>query len=154
MALLKEENLKNIRNEGGALCGAKRPCRMVEYKKYALTVTPNKRDRVYYADDIMEKIDVIRSNHKVIDVQILSYEIKKTGVLHAHCSLVVKNKGFYRYPKFPGWQVYIKPVTCEKGWIRYCRKHAHNRASQNEILIQHHARNNFIFLDTTSSEDE
>lgn len=145
---------KNQRGSGSdSDIGSLRPFSTLD-SEYALTVTPNKRDRVYMKEDIDKKVKMLkRNNDRILSIDILSYEIKKCGTLHAHCLVLIKGKKYFKYPEYKGWQFYFKPLTNKEGWLNYCKKHAYCEAVQNQILYEHMSRNMCMFDDSTESCD-
>lgn len=112
---------------------------------YCLTITPNKRDKVYYKKDL----EAIQRTLEQKDGLILSnivYEMKKNNILHAHC-VAQSPERLYPYPKRKGYQLYFDPQPSSK-WYSYLQKESQCPVSQQQVIDLHYYKHNYGFIDT------
>lgn len=111
--------------------------------KFALTINPNKTDRVYYARDfgpIIKKLE-----EAGIKVDRLKWEVKsKTKVLHWH-GLAEASYVDYKGVQTEGWQCYFKKINNLVGWLAYCTKDIMQDHPDN-VLNEHWYINNYGFI--------
>lgn len=117
----------------------------------AITINPNKRDRVYYKDDLDGVVEAL-INHYHWGLFNAAYELKSDGkTLHLHCTAICKRipmfKRVQKYMKdnFPGFQLFIKKVYSDN-WHKYVVKQGKTQYEQQETLITHHYRHNYMFI--------
>jgi len=75
-----------------------------------------------------------------------TYEVDKSGVLHYHfllaCESQIRNIKNVRY-----WHQYLEKVRGFGSYISYITKNARNQDEQDQILLNHYAANNNMFMD-------
>lgn len=115
----------------------------IEYThKYCLTVTPNRRDKVYYALDIDNVINELISEYGFI-ITHKSFEMKKNKILHCHLAIASPVR-LYPYPTKKGWQLYFERNPTEK-WYNYLKKESQCPISQSMVLALHYFHHNYGF---------
>ncbi len=129
---------------------------------YALTVVPNKKDKVYDETDISRSLSDLMYHFKKFSLsEFGSYEIKKSSnILHWHGMLLsptlVYKKLFNKYIKnsLPGWSINIKELLTEfdyRRWKKYILKERRWK-SQLCILTEHKCLNYNLFTDDNATD--
>lgn len=118
----------------------------MDFKKvnYAVTITPNKKDRVYYQEDIDL---VVAQLLKVDHISILfkpAYEMKKDRTLHAHLAIIGPVGLRYTSLQHKGFQVYVKPMYNGNRWLNYLSKCQKCPQEQEELLLSHFYHHNYM----------
>lgn len=117
----------------------------------AITINPNRRDRVYYKEDLDRVVESLVDQYHwgLFNV---AYELKSDGkTLHLHCTVICKRIPLFKRVQkfirdhFSGFQLYIKKVFSDN-WHRYVVKQGKNKYQQQETLNTHHYRNNYMFI--------
>lgn len=122
----------NRRMPRAKLVGAKRPFKYNGEYLYAVTVTPNKRDRDYSRKDIIQNLKKLGGNKIINKVIRYAFEHKKDNTLHVH-GIVTTRAPFKYTPRCKGWQWYLKAIPTMDDmyqWERYCYKNSEAEATE------------------------
>jgi len=116
----------------------------ITLQNYAITITPNLRDRVYYAEDFIPLLDNLKKYG--IEVLVSKFEMKKNKILHLHIAAIGPTGLYFIRLQKAGWQVFIKVMTDESGWLDYITKTSVNNIEEEQLLQTHYLIHNSPLL--------
>lgn len=126
-----------------------------EYKgytyQYPITIIPNKKDRVYYKEDI----DRVRTDIKDVFPYVQfyrdgQYELKKDGTLHWHGIMLSKVRLYFKKFHFEmrpftiGFRLFLR-MKMDYKWFGYLIK---TGKPNDEVIIEHLCLHNLLITDS------
>jgi hypothetical protein len=124
----------------------------VPRENYAVTITPNKKDKVYYAEDFSPFMGKLAEN--ACSIVAKKFEQKKDHTLHMHLALTGPTGLYWNKVRASGWQVYVKPIYDLDGWLDYVLKTSANEYEESQLLDDHFLFHNSPFKEYQPSNSD
>lgn len=104
-----------------------------EVPKIGLGLQLRTYDRLPYAFTLRKtsKSTIINENHYIghmqalserLDIRFIDYVFEQEAGLHVHGIVELPYKFYFKKLRIRGWNILVKPITNEYGWINYMRK--------------------------------
>lgn len=117
----------------------------IDKQYYAITITPVSKDKVFYKDDIEEKIlDLAQHGVQVVSK---GYEMKKDKTLHCHLACIGPKGLRYVDCMARGWHIYINKIYNGNRWLSYIQKISKDARTEADLLLAHLANHQLLFCD-------